>query len=138
MHVCVEGASLAIQVLGLPFFFSLHKFFTALEKENPEPSFKPGSELGGFIFFIDAGNFHSFCHNIYLVFHILRITMQQYPQLGQTVLQQFFCKSKLAKTHKSPKHPSSSKTLMLQKKHKIWTVLQIFRHTVSVYKEISM
>lgn len=29
MHVCVEGASLAIQVLGLPFFFSLHKFFTA-------------------------------------------------------------------------------------------------------------
>jgi hypothetical protein len=115
MHVCAEGASLAIQVLGLPFFFSLHKFnfvqlllFQSLEKEKPEPSFKPRSELGGFVFFIDAGNFHSFCHNIFLVFHILGITKQQHPQLGQTVLQQFFCKLKLAKTHKSPKHPSSS------------------------------
>ncbi len=94
-------------------FFYLHNFFTApafqsLEKEKPEPSFKPRSELDGFIFFIDAGNFHSLCHNIFLVFHILGITKQQHPQLGQTVLQQFFWKSKLAKTHKSPKHPSSS------------------------------
>jgi hypothetical protein len=96
-------------------FFQL-LLFQSLEKENPEPSFKPRSELGGFIFFIDAGNFHSFCHNIFLAFHILGITKQQHPQLGQTVLQQIFCKSKLAKTHKSPKHPSSSSNPNVAKK----------------------
>jgi hypothetical protein len=29
MRGCVEGVSLAVQVLGLPFIFSLHKYFTA-------------------------------------------------------------------------------------------------------------